>query len=74
MIYLGDGESVRLDLVPTAVGDSVVARGTPPDPNVKRVNNGITGDARCSSKEHGKWAFDNKVEHAVRQIKTLIPQ
>jgi creatinine amidohydrolase len=71
MIYLVDGEWMRLDLVPTAVRDLVVARGTPPDPN---VNNGITGDARRSSKELGKRAFDNKVEHAVRQIKTLIPQ
>ena len=73
MMYLGGGEWVRLDLVATAVGDLVAARGTPPDPNVKRVNNGITGDARRSSKELGKRAFDNKVDNAVRQIKTFIP-
>lgn len=74
MIYLVDGERMQLGLVPTAVGDLVVARVTPPDPNVKRVNNGITGDARRPSKALGKRAFDNKVEHAVRQIKPLIPQ
>ena len=74
MIYLGGGEWVRLNLVPTAVGDLVQARNAPRDPNAQRVNNGITGDARRSSKELGKRAFDNKVEHAVRQIKTFIPQ
>lgn len=74
MLYLGGGEWVRLDLIPTAVGDPVRAPGAARDPNATRVNNGITGDARRSTKELGKMVFENKVNHAVRQIKTFIPQ
>lgn len=74
MLYLGGGEWVRLDLIPTAVGDPVRAPGAARDPNATRVNNGITGDARRSTKELGKMVFENKVSHAVRQIKTFIPQ
>lgn len=40
------------------------------DPNAPpRVNNGISGDARRSTVELGKKAFDMKVEYAVREIK-----
>lgn len=71
MLYLGGSEWVRVELIPTAVGDTL-PRGATRDPNVPRVNNGITGDARKSSKELGKMAFDNKVDYAVRQIRTFI--
>ena len=74
MLYLGGDIWTRPDLIPTAVGDPVMARGTPRDPNVQRINNGITGDARRSTKELGKRFFETKVEYAVRQIKTFIPQ
>lgn len=73
MLYLcGDG-CVRKELIPTAVGDPVVAPGTPRDPNAIRVNNGITGDARRSTAELGKRMFDLKIEYGVRQINRLIP-
>ncbi len=74
MLYLGGQTWTREELIPTALGDTVAARGAPRDPNAVRVNNGITGDARRSSRELGKRAYDNKVEHAVRQIKKFIPQ
>lgn len=73
MLYLGGDVWTRPELIPTAVGDTL-PRGAARDPNVPRVNNGISGDARRSTKELGKRAFENKVEHAVRQIKTFIPQ
>ena len=39
------------------------------DPNAPpRINNGISGDARRSTPELGKRAFDIKLEYAVRQI------
>jgi creatinine amidohydrolase/Fe(II)-dependent formamide hydrolase-like protein len=71
MLYLGGQAWTREELIPTAVGDPVMERGAPRDPNAKRMNNGITGDARRSSRELGKRAFENKVEYAVRQIKQL---
>jgi creatinine amidohydrolase len=74
MLYLGGDKGwVRKDLLPTAVGDPVRRPGEKPDPNVKRVNNGITGDARPSTTELGKRMFDMKVDYAVRQIKQLLP-
>ncbi len=73
MLYLGGQEWTREELIPTAVGDTL-PRGAARDPNVPRVNNGITGDARKSSRELGKMAFENKVNYAVRQIKQFIPQ
>jgi len=73
MWFLGGEAWTRSELIPTAVGDTL-PRGAARDPNVPRVNNGISGDARRSSKELGKRVFENKVEHAVRQIKTFIPQ
>jgi creatinine amidohydrolase/Fe(II)-dependent formamide hydrolase-like protein len=68
MWYLGGEAWTRSALIPTALGDTA-KRGS----NVPRVNNGISGDARRSSKELGKKAFDQKVDYAVRQIQTFIP-
>ena len=74
MLYLGGDKGwVRKDLLVTSVGDPVRRPGEKPDPNVKRVNNGITGDARPSTAELGKRMFDMKVDYAVRQIKQLLP-
>ena len=73
MLFLGGDVWTRPNLIPTALGDTL-PRGAVRDPNVPRVDNGITGDGRRSSKELGERAFDNKIEHAVRQIKTFIPQ
>ena len=74
MLYLGGDKGwVRKDLIPTALGDPVRRRGETPDPNAKKVNNGITGDARPSTAELGKRIFDMKVDYAVRQIKQLLP-
>jgi creatinine amidohydrolase len=65
MIYLGGDKGwVRKDLLPTALGD---AAGAP-----KRINNGITGDARRSAAELGKRAFDMKVDYAAKQIRSLL--
>src|SRR4051812_30273226 len=73
MLYLGgDLGWVRKDLIATAVGDPVVPRGTPRDPNAPRVNNGIQGDARRATPELGKKIFDMKVDYAVKQIRALL--
>ena len=72
MLYLGgDLGWVRKELIPTAVGDTV-PRGAARDSNTPRVNNGISGDARRSTAELGKKAFDQKVDYAVRQIRELL--
>jgi creatinine amidohydrolase len=72
MLYLGgDLGWVRKELIPTAVGDTL-PRGAPRNPNTPRVNNGISGDARRSTPELGKKAFDQKVDYAVRQIRELL--
>lgn len=74
MLYLGGDKGwVRKELLATAVGDPVRRPGEPRDPNAKRVNNGITGDARPSTPELGKRIFDMKVDYAVRQIRQLLP-
>src|ERR1700757_2326571 len=71
MMYLDkDNTWVRRDLVPSAVGDPVVngkAQFGPHSPQ-----NGILGDARRSTAELGKRAFDMKVDYAVRQIRSLL--
>jgi creatinine amidohydrolase len=73
LLYLGGDKGwVRKDLIPTAVGDPVRKAGEPRDPNAKRVNNGIEGDARRSTPEIGKRVSDMKVEYAVRQIRQLL--
>jgi creatinine amidohydrolase len=74
MLYLGaDKGWVRKDLVATAVGDPVRKPGEAREPNAKRVNNGITGDARPSTAALGKKIFDMKVDAAVVQIHRLLP-
>lgn len=73
MLYLGGDKGwVRKDLVASAVGDPVRKRGEPRDPNEKRLNNGIQGDARPSTAALGKRLFDMKVEYAVNQIQRLL--
>ena len=73
MLYLGGDKGwVRKELIPTAVGDPMRKPGEARDPNAKRVNNGIQGDARPSTAELGKRAFDMKVDEAVDQIHRLL--
>ena len=72
MLYLGGDIWVRKELVKTAVGDPILPRGTPRDPNAPRINNGISGDGRRSSAELGKMVFDMKVDYAVKQIRELV--
>jgi creatinine amidohydrolase/Fe(II)-dependent formamide hydrolase-like protein len=72
MWYLGGDTWVRADLVKDALGDPVPPPGQARDPNARRINNGITGDARRSSKELGKRQFDLKVDYAVKQIRALV--
>ena len=69
MLYLGGDKGwVRKDLIATALGDPV-GRGRGEGP---RVNNGITGDARPSTAELGKYEFDMQVEYAVKQIQQFL--
>jgi creatinine amidohydrolase len=73
MLYLGaDKGWVRKELVATAVGDPMRKPGEQRDPNAKRVNNGIQGDARPSTAALGKRLFDLKVDEAVDQIHRLL--
>lgn len=70
MLYLGGDEGwVRKQLLPTAVGDPVPAAGERPE---RKINNGITGDARRSTAALGQRAFEMKVDYAVRQIRQLL--
>lgn len=70
MLYLGGDKGwVRQDLIKTAVGDPVPPPGERPE---RKINNGISGDARRSSAALGKKAFDMKVDYAVRQIPELL--
>jgi creatinine amidohydrolase len=70
MIYLGGTKGyVRMELLPTAIGDPVPPPGQKPE---RKVNNGITGDARRASAALGKRYFDMKVDYAVRQIHRLL--
>ena len=72
MLYLGDGAWVRKNLIATSVGDPVLKPGQKPDPRVKLINNGITGDGRRSSAALGKIYFDMKVDYAVTQIQGFL--
>ncbi len=73
MLYLGGDKGwVRKDLVATALGDPMRKPGEPRDPNAKRINNGIQGDARPSTPALGKLLFDMKVDEAVDQIHRLL--
>src|SRR5437867_8173458 len=76
MMYLDkDNTWVRRDLVSSAVGDPVVGH-TAGDGKAQfgphSPQNGILGDARRSTAELGKRAFDMKVDYAVRQIRSLL--
>jgi creatinine amidohydrolase/Fe(II)-dependent formamide hydrolase-like protein len=75
LLYLeGDRQWIRKDLIATAVGDPVRKPGQPRDPNAKRINNGIEGDARRSTPEIGKRVSDMKVDYAVRQIRQILAE
>jgi creatinine amidohydrolase/Fe(II)-dependent formamide hydrolase-like protein len=72
LLFLDEGNTwVRRDLVPSAVGDPVVDGKVEFGP--RSPQNGILGDARRSTAELGKRAFDLKVDFAVRQIRSLLP-
>jgi creatinine amidohydrolase len=73
MLYLeGNQPWIRKELLPTALGDPPHKPGEPVDTNAKRVNNGISGDARRSSYALGKRFIDLKVEYGVQQIQELL--
>jgi creatinine amidohydrolase len=73
LLYLGGDKGwVRKDQIATAVGDASERRAAAADPNVKRVSNGISGDARGSTPEIGKRVSDMKVDYAVAQIRQLL--
>jgi creatinine amidohydrolase/Fe(II)-dependent formamide hydrolase-like protein len=73
MMYLDkDTIWVRKNLVATALGDPVVDGKGQVGPN--SPHNGITGDARRSTAKLGKKIFDMKVDYAVKQIQSLVPQ
>ncbi|MFZ1068237.1 MAG: creatininase family protein [Pseudolabrys sp.] len=71
MMYLDkDNTWVRRDLVSSAAGDPVVDGKVQIGP--QSPQNGILGDARRSTAELGKRAFDMKVDYAVRQIRRFL--
>jgi creatinine amidohydrolase len=77
LLYLDkDNTWVRRDLIPSAVGDPVVGH-TSGDGKAQfgphSPQNGILGDARRSTAELGKRAFDLKVDFAVKQIRSFLP-
>ena len=73
MLYLeGDQHWIRKELLPTALGDAPRKPGEPVDPTVKRINNGISGDARRSTYDLGKRFIDLKIEFGVKQIQQLL--
>jgi creatinine amidohydrolase len=72
LMYLDTGNTwVRRDLVASAVGDPVV--NGKPQFGPQSPQNGILGDARRSTPELGRIAFDMKVDFAVKQIRSLLP-
>ncbi len=56
----------------TTIGDPVLPAGQQPNPNVPRVNNGVSGDPRPSTSDIGKLVVDMKVNNAVAEINRLI--
>jgi creatinine amidohydrolase len=81
MLYLGGDQGwVRKELLKDALGDPVPQPGQRESDNqiattpTSRRNNGISGDARRSTPELGKMAFDLKVEYAVEQIQNFLAQ
>jgi creatinine amidohydrolase len=76
MMYLDkDNKWVRRDLISSALGDPVVGH-TAGDGKAQfgphSPQNGILGDARRSTAELGKRAFDMKVDYAVSQIRRFL--
>ena len=65
---------VRKDLLPISLGDPPRQPGQPFDPNAKRINNGISGDARRSSAALGKRFIDLKIKDGVAQIQKLLSE
>jgi creatinine amidohydrolase/Fe(II)-dependent formamide hydrolase-like protein len=53
-------------------GDPVLPPGKQSDPNMPRVNNGVTGDPRLSTPEIGKRYFDMRTKNAIAQIEALM--
>jgi creatinine amidohydrolase len=72
MLYTCGSECVRMDVLKEAVGDPVRLPGQARDTTTPRKNNGITGDARRSSKELGARLFKIRVEYATRQINRML--
>ena len=73
MIYLGGNHGwVRIEQLANSLGDPVPQMGKKADPNAKRINNGIIGDARRSTAELGRRVFDMKVDYALQQIRELL--
>src|ERR1700733_727825 len=73
MLYLsGNHDWGRKEQLANSLGDPVPRPGEPSDPNVKRINNGIIGDARRSTPALGKRLFDMKVDYAVKQIREVF--
>lgn len=73
LLYLeGNQHWIRKELLPTALGDPPRKPGEPRDLNAKRINNGISGDARRSSYALGKRFIDLKVDDGVAQIQDLL--
>ena len=72
MIYTCGSACVRMDILKDAVGDPVRVAGAPRDTTTPRKNNGITGDARRSSKELGERLFKIRIEYATRQINRML--
>jgi len=64
--WRNDTEYLRL------LGDPVLPPGQQPNPNVPRVNNGVTGDPRPSTSDIGELVVDMKVNNAVAEINRLI--
>lgn len=73
MLHLQPGREQWIrSIYKTTAGDPVLPPGQQPDPNVPRVNNGVTGDPRPSTPEIGKMYFEMRVNNAVAQINRLI--
>ena len=72
MLYLGGDKGwVRKNLVKTALGDPMAKPGERPE---RKINNGISGDARPSTAALGKMLFDMKTDYAVKQIQGFLSQ
>ena len=54
--------------------DPVPQRGTPRDPNAKRVNNGLSGDPHPSTAAIGKDLAEITVSNGVNQVRKLLAE